>query len=217
MTAWLRGIGLVVAVAGAVAITQASVLPMKLNPSDAAILRLAWMARPERVEDCRTQTEEQMANLPAHMRQSVICDGTTAAYRLEVQYQHQVIAEQIVRGGGLRHDRPLYVSRAIELPAGDAVIAVKFVRIDSQKPNPVSEHERSDGAGGEALEAGRQAAAMDADRRRREGEERLHSREEAVPAVLVLERGLRLASRQVTLVTYDSQRRELVVVDGAPR
>jgi hypothetical protein len=81
----------------------------------------------------------------------------------------------------------------------------------------VSEHERSDGAGGEALEAGRQAAAMDADRRRREGEERLHSREEAVPAVLVLERGLRLASRQVTLVTYDSQRRELVVVDGAPR
>lgn len=216
MTKTLRVIGLVVAVAVTVAITQASVLPMRLNPSDAAVLRLAWTARPERVEDCRPQTDEELSKLPAHMRQSVICEGTTAAYRLEVQYQHEVIAEQVVRGGGLRHDRPLYVSREIQLPAGEAVISVKFVRLDSQKSPTTSAHEPSQRAPEEPVEPGR-PDAMDPDRRRREGEERLHSREEAVPAVLSLERRLRLASREVMLVTYDAERRDLVVIDGAHR
>jgi hypothetical protein len=217
VTTTLRVMGLVVAVAVTVAIAQASVLRMRLNPSDAAVLRLAWTARPERVEDCRPQTEEELSKLPAHMRQSVICEGTTAAYRLEVQYQRQVIAEQVVRGGGLRHDRPLYVSRDIPLPSGDALISVKFVRIDSQKPRTALEQERSERTGAEPLEPGRQSGAMDSDRRRREGEERLHSREEAVPAVLSLERRLRFASRTVMLVTYDAERRELVVIDEPRR
>lgn len=215
MTTVLRVIGLLVAAAITVAITQASTLRMRLNQSDAAVLRLAWTARPERVEDCRSQTEEELSKLPAHMRQSVICEGTTAAYRLEVRYQGDVIAEQVVRGGGLRHDRPLYVSRDIELPPGDAVITVKFVRVGSQKPLG-SEHERSDRASDERLEHGR-ADAMDPDRRRREGEERLHSREEAIPPALALERPLRLASRQVILVTYDSERRVLVAVEAPTR
>ena len=212
----LRLIGLVVAVVVTVTITQASVLRMKLNPSDAAVLRLAWTARPERVEDCRPQTDEALSKLPVHMRQSVICEGTTAAYRLEVQYQHEVIAEQVVRGGGLRHDRPLYVSREIQLPPGEAVISVKCVRLDSPQSPTASAHEPSELARAEPLEPGR-LDAMDPDRRRREGEERLHSREEVVPAVLSLERRLRFVSREVMLVTYDPERRDLVVIDGAHR
>ena len=206
-----------VAVVVTIAVTQASVLRVRLNPSDAAILRLAWTARPERVEDCRTQTEEELSKLPAHMRQAVICDGSTAAYRLEVQYQGELIAEQVVRGGGLRHDRPLYVSRDIQLPPGEAAIMVKFVRVGSTTKGSASEHERSERGGVEAPEPERQSRAMDSDRRRREGEERLHSREEAVPPVLALERRLRLASREVTLVTYDSERRELIVTGSPPR
>jgi len=214
VTTVLRMVGLVVAVAVVTGITHASVLRMRLNPSDAAVLRLAWTARPERVEDCRTQTDEELSKLPAHMRQAVLCEGTTAAYRLEVRYQGDVIAEQVVRGGGLRHDRSLYVSRDIQLPAGDAVVSVKFLRLGSQKPRADSERERLEHAGAEALQPERHAGAMDSDRRRREEEERLHSREESVPAVLVLEQRLRLASREVTLVTYDSQRRELII--GGP-
>lgn len=214
MTTVLRIVGLVVAVAVVVAITQASVLRMSLNPSDAAVLRLAWTARPERVEDCRTQTDEELSKLPAHMRQAVICEGTTAAYRLEVRYQGDVIAEQVVRGGGIRHDRSLYVSRDIQLPAGDAVVSVNFVRLGPQKSRADSEHERSERAGAEALQPEPHPGAMDSDRRRREGEERLHSREESVPPVLTLEQRLRLASREVTLVTYDSERRALII--GSP-
>jgi hypothetical protein len=217
MTTVLRIVGLAVAAAVTVAIAQGSVLRMRLNPSDAAVLRLAWTARPERVEDCRTQTEEELAKLSAHMRQTVICEGTTAAYRLELQYQRELIVEQVIRGGGLRHDRPLYVSRDIQLPPGEALISVRFVRVDPQTSRPAAEHERAERAGVEGPEVPRRSDAMDADRRRREQEERLQSREEAVPPVLALERRLRLASREVTLVTYDSQRRELIIAGNPLR
>lgn len=210
----LRVIGAAVALIAALAIAEASVLRMDLNPSDAAVLRLAWTARPERIEDCHAQTEEELAKLPAHMRQSEICEGTTAAYRLEVRDQSGTIVEQVIRGGGLRHDRPLYVSRDIQLPPGDTAIAVTFVRVDAEKRSTANEHSDSER---ESREDRRHASAIDADRRRREGEERLHGREEAVPAALSLERQLRLQSRQVVLVTYDPERRELVVVDRPPR
>jgi hypothetical protein len=217
MTPMLRALGLVVALAVTVAITQASVLRMRLNPSAAAVLRLAWTARPERVEDCRSQTEEELSKLPAHMRQAVVCEGTTASYRLEVRYQGDVIAEQVVRGGGLRHDRPLYVSRDIQLPPGDAVISVRFVRVDPQTSSTGSRKEDSKRSRVEPLDSGAQSDVMDPDRRRREGEERRHSREETVPPLLSLERQLHFASRQVILVTYDSERREFVTLEEPPR
>ena len=78
--------------------------------------------------------------------------------------------------GGIRHDRPLYLFRNIELPPGDAAIRVAFQRVESVTGN-----------------ARRQ--------------------EEAIPSSLVLERRLELKSRQVTLVTYDAERRDLVVVE----
>ena len=217
MTPTLRVLGLVVALAATVAITQASVLRMRLNPSDAAVLRLAWTARPDRVEDCRSQTQEELSKLPAHMRQAVVCDGTTASYRLEVRYRGGVIAEQVVRGGGLRHDRPLYVSRDIQLPPGDADISVRFVRVDAQAPPATSEKDHLERSGADRSDSGAHSDVMDPDRRRREGEERRHSREETVPPLLSLERQLHLASRQVILVTYDSERREFVVLQEPPR
>ncbi len=206
--------GLVVALAGSLAIREASVLPMQLIPSDEAVLRLAWTARPERVEDCRPQSEEALSKLPAHMRQSVVCEGTTAIYRLEVRLNGGLIAEQVVRGGGFRHDRPLYVSREIQLPPGEAALRVTFARTDAPRSPAASENERGEAG---SMESQRQSPGMDPERRRREGEERRHSREEAVPAVLSLERQLRFASRQVILVTYDPQRRELIAVESPPR
>lgn len=210
-------IAIVVAVAGTLALREASVLPMKLSPSDAAVLRLAWTARPERIEDCRPQSEEALSKLPAHMRQSVVCEGTTAAYRLEVRHDGRLIAEQVVRGGGFQHDRPLYVSREIQLAPGDAAIRVTFARTDSAKAPAASENQRDERSAGESLERQHQSPGMDPERRRREGEERRHSQEEVVPARLSLERRLRFASRQVILVTYDPQRRELIVVEAPPR
>src|SRR4029079_17327111 len=71
----------------------------------------------------------------AHMRQSMSCVGTSATYLLEVRWNDRLIVHQTVRGGGLRHDRPLYLFRNIELPPGDAAIRVAFQRVEPLTPN----------------------------------------------------------------------------------
>src|SRR5262245_13377727 len=108
MTRVLRVLGIVLAIAATVGLTRASIVSVSQN-GERAVLRLAWTARPERIEDCRQQSDEELQKLPAHMRQSIACAGTTATYHLEVLWNDRVILQQTVRGGGLRHDRPLYV------------------------------------------------------------------------------------------------------------
>jgi hypothetical protein len=186
MTPILRAMGLAVALAVTVAITQASVLRMSTDASAAAVLRLAWTARPDRIENCRPQSESEQANIPAHMRQTMICEGVTAEYRLDVRYNGQTIADHVVRAGGLRHDRPLYVFHEFRLPAGDAVIGVRFVRVGTA----AGSHDRVSGA--PLWRTG-------------------HA--EVVPASLLLERQFQFVAGEVVLVTYDPERRALVAVE----
>lgn len=219
MTRLDRALGLAVALAATMGIVWASNVRMTPHASGDGVLRLAWSARPERMEDCRPQSEDALAKRPPHMRQALVCEGTTAAYRLEVRREGTVITEQIVRGGGLRHDRPLYVFRDILLPAGEAAISVRFVRLDSgtTADADADEHTRSRAASPGPVDVTRDTGAMDPDRRRREDEERIRQRGEAVPASLSLDRRFRFLPREVILVTYDPERRELLAVEGSPR
>jgi hypothetical protein len=104
---------------------------MAAHRSPDAVLRLAWSARPERIETCRRPSDEEQARLPRHMQQALVCEGRAATYRLEVRHAGGVIAEQVVHGGGLRQDRRLYVFRELPLPAGRAHVDIRFERIES--------------------------------------------------------------------------------------
>jgi hypothetical protein len=123
-----------IAIGGAVALAATSVtvwlssLPIASVTSEDAVLRLAFRARPERIETCVEQNPETLAALPPHMRQARICEGRTASYRLEVRRDGVLIAEHLVHGGGLRQDRPLYVFHEVPIPVGDASIAITFER-----------------------------------------------------------------------------------------
>ena len=81
MTVLYRAAGLALGLAATAAIARGSHVAMTLHGSDQALLRLAWSARPERIERCRQQSEEELARLPAHMRQPVSCEGVNAQYR----------------------------------------------------------------------------------------------------------------------------------------
>jgi len=214
-----RGVGLAIALAATAGIAWASNFPMTPYASPDAVLRLAWTARPERVENCRPQTDEELAKLPAHMRQSTVCEGTTASYRLELRREGSLIAELTVRGGGLHHDRPLYVFRDIPMPAGETAISIHFSRLEATPTTtPGARAPAASPAGKPApADAMRQANSMDPERRRREGEERLLQRSEAVPASLSLEKTFHFVPREVILVTYDVERRELLAVERPPR
>lgn len=189
MTPLARTMGLAVALAVGVAITRASVFNMNVDASAAAVLRLAWTARPERIENCRQLSAAEQANIPAHMREATTCEGATAEYRLEVLRNGLPIANHVVRAGGFRHDRPLYVFHEFRLPAGDAAIAVRFDRVDAASRSPTNTVPQ-------APPLGRPGHA------------------EVVPASLLLDRQFRFIAGEVVLVTYDPERRMLVAVEG---
>ena len=192
--------GAALALAGAFGIAWASNFEVRANPSATSVVRLAWGVRPERVEVCRTQTDEDLAKLPQHMRQRVVCEGTTARYRLEVRRNGAVIANVVVMGGGLRHDRQLYVFREIRVPSGLSAIDVRFNRIDSVKAEDDGDAD------------GHDASEVSSDRETREIEERRRRRGEAVPATLIFSETVTLAAREVMLVTYEAEERKLVAL-----
>lgn len=211
----LRAAGVAIAFGLLLAMTWASTAPLRVTTSGDAILRLSLGARPERIETCRRQSDEELEKLAPQMRQRVICEGVTARYRLSVRRNGQLLHEQVVRGGGLRHDRRLYVSRDLHVRPGPGVVAVDLVRIDTVVAR--EEHEEEDE--GEEEEHARREHRERGDelpgvvmpgRRQREAEERERRRVEDVPAELHLEVEAALEPREVLLVTYDPVSRRLV-------
>ena len=191
MTFRNRTLGVALAVALMAAIGWLSKAPITVHGSEHAVLRLAWSARPERIENCRQPSNEELARLPAHMRQPIVCEGATAEYRLTVTYGGQVVADVPVRGGGLRQDRSLYVFHEVPLDPGDAAIEVRFDRLGSDAPGaPQSRDELAEpGRGGQRPPRG-----------------------ETVPPHLSFEQHLRVRPREVILVTYSPEGRALVAV-----
>jgi hypothetical protein len=128
-------IGWTLAAIGTLGMSWLSQVPIAQPGADGAELRLAWRARPERIEQCEEQSAEALAALPAHMRRPVLCEGFAASYRLEVRHNGQVLAEQHVQPGGFRRDRPLYVFRELAVPAGEADVMIRFVRVEQGTVN----------------------------------------------------------------------------------
>ena len=184
----LRLLAAALPAAGIAGLLWLSHRPVAVHAADEALLRMAWSARPERIETCREVSAGELERLPRHMRQRVVCEGTTAAYRLRVARNGETVHEQIVRGGGLRQDRRLYVFVEIPLPAGHTDVDVTFertVEAGAEVPPPQ----------GAALPGGPETAA----------------RSDHVPARLEFRRILQLAPREVALVTYDAGARALVL------
>lgn len=201
---WVLG---AVAAAGAtVGLAALSRAPLAAYPSATPVIRLAWSVRPERIEHCRTLTDEELADVPAHMRQRVQCEGRSAGYRLVVSIDGAPKFDTLVTGGGARGDRPVYVFRELDVPTGPHRLDVRFERqaiagVDSVVADADEDASRDTLMAGRAL---------------REAEERTRRQEEAVPPVMTLETDIEPAPREVLLVTYDIDRRALVLRTRAP-
>jgi hypothetical protein len=217
------GLAAIVSVGAALALALVSAAPFRLNAGSDARLRVAFSARPERIEQCRTLSADELANVPQHMRQAVVCEGRAASYRLEVRRDDSLLASALLHGGGLRHDRRLYVLRELPVPSGRGTIDVRLVRTDSVAAQPggderASSHarRRDESAEHDARGAGRDD---DDDRRAtvsRDLDERRRRVADEVPPSLDLHEAVTLSPREVLLVTYDEESRRLRTVRGAP-
>ena len=128
MSVWRGVVGIVVTVVIAGVLAASSGVSVPWHEVGAAELRLSWSARPERIETCRTLSDEEYARRPAHMRQRVVCEGTTATYALTVSADGIALDEAVVRGGGLRGDRPIFLLRSYAVPAGERRVQLRFAR-----------------------------------------------------------------------------------------
>lgn len=203
----MRALGAALATGVLLATAWASSAPLRVARSSDAIVRISLGARPERIETCVTQSSEELAKLAPQMRQSVVCEGTTARYRLEVRRNGKPVYLQTVRGGGLRHDRQLYVSRDLHVPSGKSSFTVLLARIDTVASEQKTEKEdHAENSEEDSILPNR--ADRDADTRRRR-------REEAIPAVLQLKFDAILDPNEVLLVSYEQETKSLTTKRNA--
>jgi len=131
-------LGSALAIAATALLAALSRAPQRASTDAGALLRLSWSGQPERVEVCRTVPEEELRNLPRHMRQPVICEGRSAEYHLRVTLDGATVADEPVWGGGVRHDRPVYLYREFPLPPGTHALAARFVLAESSAATAVT-------------------------------------------------------------------------------
>lgn len=200
-----RAVGVAIAVALLVVLTALSRVTYATHDAERALLRLSWRARGERIERCRRATAAELANVPAHMRREVICEGVhVAPYRLRVAVDEHTLADGIVAGTGVAGDRPIYLLREFAIHPGERRVQVTF---DRQAP------------AGDAGETGEGSGAAnpgrDQPRPGRESTQRDHEREArrgTVPPHLTIDTTLVVRAGSVILVTYDSELRRLQLV-----
>lgn len=202
------------------ALAAGSAAPVPFHVGGEARLRLSWSARPERIEECRTLSDAELALRPEHMRQRTECEGQFATYALEVAVDGRRLDQGVIRGGGLRNDRPIHHLRDLDVSAGERHVRVSLRRRESAAP------ERDSGEGDE--HTSKRDSADDDDHRdddddktgistvrtERERMERSRRARTALPASVLLDTVLTIAPREVVVVTFDQEQRRFVVRRG---
>lgn len=201
--AW-RVVGAVAGVLAALALRWSTVVswPTRAATGDFAQVRLSLSARPERVEHCRQLSDDELAKLPAHMRLRTQCEGYSASYRLSIAVNGESLILDTLRGGGLRHDRPIHVFREYDVPPGEKRLRIAVERIDvSGTPAAADSSREGPPTVTDTLLGGRAE---------RERDERTRRAAEAMPARLVLDTLVNVGPARVILVTFDDNARRLV-------
>jgi hypothetical protein len=104
-------------------------LPAATGPSvSQGVLLLDWRLRGEEAGECLRPTQDPSSSLPAHMQNPGACAGELPPYRLRLWVDGTLAADHLVRGGGLRGDRPLTVHETHLLPPGERELRILFER-----------------------------------------------------------------------------------------
>jgi len=99
-------------------------------PPEGAALRLALRTAAARVEVCRDRSAQELAALPAHMRQVRVCEETAVDYRLRVAIDGAVRLDRRVTHRGVRRTRPLVVDVDLPVAPGERLLEVEFLPVD---------------------------------------------------------------------------------------
>lgn len=93
-------------------------------PPDTALVRLSFTH--SGVRNCRDRTAEELAKLPANMRNSQICDRRRAPVRIEMDIDGQSVIAADLPPSGLAGSGPSRIYRRVELPAGSYHLTLRM-------------------------------------------------------------------------------------------
>ena len=106
-----------------------------------ALVRLSWRIEPVRIESCRSLTEAELAEVPAHMRRAETCQGGAVDYELRLEIDGVATVVDTIAPSGLRRDRPVYVYRDHAVSPGRTEVAVHFAPIvEDEAADAVAPH-----------------------------------------------------------------------------
>ena len=199
-----RALGIVVALltAGVLRWSSAFSSGTRTALTQPSQLRLSLSARPERVERCRELSDDELAKLPAHMRLRTQCEGYSARYLLTISLGEATLTTDTLRGGGLRHDRPLHVFQEYDVTPGRHRVLIEVTRVDEAATTRTDTVTNVREAASDTLLGGRAE---------RERDERSRRVAEAMPPRLVLDTTLTLTEGGVVLITFDQTSRRLTM------
>jgi hypothetical protein len=142
MSAPRRAAAAAVTLAALLALSALTRVPVRAHGDGAAIVRLSWRARGERIEQCRRASAEELAKAPAHMRQEVICTGARVApYALRVAIDGRVVADGPVAGSDEPGEGTLYVLHDFPVPPGARRLTIRFERRRRAGAEPAPPHD----------------------------------------------------------------------------
>ncbi|MBT3498535.1 MAG: hypothetical protein HOD00_02165 [Gemmatimonadales bacterium] len=121
-----RVVGAVVAVLMTVGISWMSRAPFEFGADGEALIRLSWRVDGVTVEACRTLSEEELADLPIHMRNPDACIGQMAPFVFRATLSGVALVNDTLSPGGARGDRPIYVLRDLSVAPGRHDLTVHF-------------------------------------------------------------------------------------------
>jgi hypothetical protein len=110
----------------AAGLVAGSRVPWVAEPADRALVRLAWRADAERVEECREPSAAEQARTPAHMRQPRICERRLLPFRLVLRIDGRTLADELLHPSGAREDRPTVVFRDFPVSPGAHRLEIRF-------------------------------------------------------------------------------------------
>jgi hypothetical protein len=178
------------AMAGLVAMAAMSFWPWQVEPRSDGMVRVSWRARGEIVQRCHKATPEELSKVPAHMRQETLCDeGTVAPYRVRVVVGGATVMDSAAPGSGGRGDRPMYFLRDFRVAPGSYRLTVELARADRPGEEPDSGTIQATGSN--------RARTL---------------RQRAIPRTLLLDTLITIGTRDVAVVTYDGEKRRLVLL-----
>lgn len=108
-----------------------SQVPSAVDPAE-SYLRLAWRLVNQRIKTCVVRSEAEIQKLPRHMRTAESCVYKPVDYRLMVALDGRTIRDEVIRSGGMRGDRPLYVARDLPIKPGHYQLHVSFRPLDPE-------------------------------------------------------------------------------------